>query len=212
VGLETNDVTITNGYCTLAEVKLELLPNLANSDHDTVLEVAINAASRAIDGHCGQRFWQDSTVVAREFYADSHTCCVIPEGISTTTGLIVKIDEDADGTFESTLTISTDFILTPRNAAAEVPVRPYTEVLAVENYSFPLPSNGRPGVQVTAKFGWPTVPDDVKKACLILSHDLFKAKDAAFGIAGEGQFGTLMIRQNKLASMLLAPYRKPSVG
>ena len=204
-------MALTNAYATLAEFKSEL--GGQGSTHDSELEAALNAASRSIDGYTGwpHGFWQDSTVAVRTFRADSRYCCLIPEGISTTTGLIVKLDDDGDGTFETTLTINTDFILEPLNAAVNVPVWPYTEIVAVDNYSFQS-GYGRPGVQVTAKFGWPAVPDDVEKACIVLAHDLFKMKDAPFGVAGIADMGVLRVTQNKTVSMLLAPYRRPSVG
>lgn len=206
-------MTVTNGYCTLAQLKAEVLP-ATSSTFDSQLEASINAASRQIDGWCGWRFWQDSTVVDRQFRADDSCYVCIPEGISTTTGLVVKTDEDGDGTFETTLTISTDFILEPLNAADMVPVWPYTEILAVGNFYFPQLWNGRPGVQVSAKFGWPAVPDDVTKACLIQAAQLFKAKDTAFDVADFGQEGPIRVGQplNKLARGLLAPYRKATVG
>lgn len=205
-------MTLVNCYATLAQVKAEL--GITTSTHDSTLDVSINAASRQIDGWCGWRFWQDASVVDRQFRADNPRYVCIPEGISTTTGLVVKIDEDGDGTFETTLTISTDFILEPLNAADMVPVWPFTEILLADNYYFPRLSNGRPGVQVTAKFGWPAVPDDVTKACLIQAAQLFKAKDTAFDVADFGQEGPIRVGQpmNKLARGLLAPYRKAVVG
>lgn len=206
-------MTITNGYCTLPQLKGELGLQVSNTNNDTELELAINAASRQIDGYTGWRFWQDGTVVAREYFADSHTCVCVPEGISTVTGLIVKIDEDGDGTFETTLTISTDFFLAPVNAGDNVPAWPYTEIILADNYSFPLLANRRPGVQVTAKFGWPAVPDDVTKACIVLAHDLFKSKDAPFGVAGIADTGVMRVGQMRADLRgLLAQYRKPSVG
>lgn len=200
-----------NCYATLAQVKADLSLGV-NTDHDTELDVAINAASRHIDGYTGWRFWQDASVVDRQYRAEDPRYVCVPEGISTTTGLVVKIDDDGDGTFETTLTINTDFILEPLNAADMVPVWPYTEILLADNYFFPRPYNGRPGVQVTAKFGWSAVPDDVTKACIILAHDFYKARDTPFGVAGDASIGFLRVGQNRTASMLLAPYKKPSIG
>jgi hypothetical protein len=207
-------VTITNGYATRDQLKAELGIPVSNTNQDDLLDAAINAASRQIDGVTGwpHGFWQDGTVVAREFYAESHYCLDVPEGISTTTGLIVKIDEDGDGTFERTLTISTDFLVAPVNAGDNVPAWPYTEIIVTDNYSLPLLSNRRPGVQITAKFGWPAVPDDIAKACLVLAHDLYKAKDAPFGVAGIADQGVLRVGTNRTAALLLAPYKRPSVG
>ena len=207
-------MTIVNGYCTLAQLRSELGSYASgDTDDDSKLEMSIEAASRQIDGYCGRRFWADGTVKTREYYAENHRSCEVDD-ISTVTGLIVKIDEDANGTFETTLTVTTDFILLPANAADEVPVQPYTELWAADNYYFPCLGNGRPGVQVTATFGWPAVPDDVEKACLIQAADLFKAKDAVFGIAGSDGMGMLRVSSsiNRFAQALLAPYRKPAVG
>lgn len=208
-------MTITNGYCTLAQVKSEL--GISDTSNDAQIEMSVEAASRQIDSETGwaHGFWQDGSVVAREFFADSPVCCYVDEGISTTTGLIVKIDEDGDGTFETTLTISTDFILLPRNAEDQVPAEPYTEIVLANNFYFPRLSNGRPGVQVTAKFGWAAVPDDIEKACLVQSVQLFKSKDAVFGVAAFGDTGAaLRVKAglNPIAKALVDHYARPSVA
>lgn len=126
---------------------------------------------------------------------------------------MVKIDSDGDGTFETTLTISTDFLLRPSNAGDETPVQPWTEIWLADNYSFPSLSNGRPGVQVTAKFGWPAVPDDIERACLILAMEAFKATAAQGGLVGSADLGFFRVsRMHPVAKSLLAPYRRPSIG
>ena len=212
-------MTIVNGYCTLAQLRSEIGSyEVADTGDDAKLELSIEAASRQIDGFCGRRFWQDSEVKIREYDADSSRVCFVDD-ISTVTGLIVKLDEAGDGTYGTTVTVSTDFILQPRNAADEVPARPYSEIWLVDNYGFPCSSSGRAGVQVTARFGWPAVPDDVEKACLIQAAQLFKAKDAPFGVAfGVGFEGAgssalrVWSRLNPLAETLLMPYRKPAIG
>jgi hypothetical protein len=205
-------MAITNGYSTLALLKAELGIPTGTTDKDSRCEVAVEAASRQIDAHCGRRFWQDATVVAREFFADSSTEVTV-EGfdgdISTVTGLIVKADDDNDGTFETTFTITTHFVLLPANAADNSPVWPYTTIRLVDGSSwFPVRYSGRPGVQVTAKFGWPAVPTDVGKACLIQAVQLFKSSDAVFGGLSFGDGGFMRVRgeMNPMAAGLLAPY------
>lgn len=210
-------MTITNGYCTLDDLKPELRVPFGDVEDDARLEVAIAAASRQIDAHCGRRFWQDSTVQTREFYADNSRICHVDD-ISTTSGLIVKVDDDDDGTFETTLTITTNFILRPLNAADMVPVWPYDELVLVDSngaVTFPVHGSGRPGVQVTAKFGWPAVPDDVKKACMVQAAMLFKSADAVFGVTEFANAGAAMrVRSslNPIAAALLAPYARARVG
>jgi hypothetical protein len=212
-------MAIVNGYCTLAQLRSEIGNyTVSDTDDDAKLELSIEAASRQIDGYCGRRFWQDATVKTREYEADSSRLCFVDD-ISTTTGLIVKIDDAANGTFGTTVTIATDFILRPANAEDDTPARPYTEIWLADNYTFPYCSNGRPSVQVTAKFGWAAVPDDVEKACLIQAAQLFKAKDAPFGVAfGVGFEGAgssalrVWSKINPIAETLLMPYRKPAIG
>jgi hypothetical protein len=207
-------VPLTNAYCTLPQVKRTL--GISDTLDDDLIELNINAASRQIDGHCGRRFWQDGTVQDRQFWADDPSCLYVSgmDGdISTVTGLVVKTDDDGDGTFETTLTIATDFILLPANAADRTPVWPYEEIRLVGNYSFPRLSNGRPGVQVTAKFGWPAVPDDVEEACIRQAAQLYEAKNAVLGAVALGETAGMRVGRgmNPFAESLLAPYRLASI-
>lgn len=203
-------MSITNGYCTLDDLKAEMRITVNDLTDDARMETAIAAASRQIDAYCGRRFWQDATVVAREFTPDGNLCVDVDD-ISTATGLVVKLDDSDDGTFETTVS---DYRLMPRNAAAETPVRPYTaiELRADSPVFFPT---GYPSVQVTARFGWPAVPDDVTKACLIQSAMLFKSADAVFGVTEFANSGVAMrVRSslNPIAEALLEPYVKGWVG
>lgn len=205
-------MTITNGYTTLDAVLAEL--GISDADDDVRIDAAINAASRQIDAHCGRRFWQDSEVKVREYHADD-AYHVEVDDISTTTGLIVAIDEADDGTFSTTLTSGTDFVLHPLNAADEVPVRPYDVIVMTDTYTFPMSSSRRPGVRVTAKFGWPAVPDDVAQACLIQAKNIYKASSGTFsGFQLSNETGIVMRTpgMDYVAAALLAPYRKVVVG
>ena len=207
-------MAITNGYATLAEIRSEL-GNYAVADttDDAKLEMSVEAASRMIDGWCGQRFWIDGSVATRYFTAYDGVVDLSDGdfgGIATSTGLIVATDDDNALTYGTTWATS-DYRLLPLNAAADG--EPWTELGAspVGAYLFPTYADA---VEITAKFGWPAVPTDVKKACLIQAIDLFKAKDAAFGVAGASDMGVLRVTSglNRIAKALLAPYRRPSVG
>lgn len=210
-------MSISNGYCTLDAFKEQMRITINDSVDDARMELSIAAASRQIDAHTGRRFWQDGSVVDRQFYADNSRICLVDD-ISTTTGLIVKVDDDDDGTFETTLTVTTNYILRPVNAADMVPVWPFCELVLVDSngaVSFPVHGSGRPGVQVTAKFGWPAVPDDVTKACLVQAGLLFKADDASLGAIQFADAGVALRMQNRLhpvSEALLEPYCKPRVG
>jgi hypothetical protein len=51
----------------------------------------------------------------------------------------------------------------------------------------------------------------VKQAALIAATDLFKLKDAPYGVAGFGEFGAVRIQDNLRVASLLAPYRRSPV-
>lgn len=185
-------MAITNGYTTLNAMKTFL--SITDSSDDTLLEGFIESASRSIDRIANRRFYADAAASARKYRA-YNDLFVYVDDISSTTGLIVKIDDDGDGTFETTLTINTDFLVEPLTAASKD--RPFTQLTMV-NTSFTWPifpglfSNGlRPGVEVTAKWGWPAVPDDIETACQILTADLYKRKDSPGGILGLGDLGAI---------------------
>ena len=204
-------MALTNAYGTQATLKLFLNPGTTTwaANEETKLDAAGNAAARMIDAYTGRRFWQDATVKTREFHADSSTVCYVDD-ISTTTGLVVKVDS-ADNGFVSgstTLTITTDFVLHPLNADDETPVRPFTRIVLTSDTQDYFPVGGRPGVQVAAKFGWPAVPDDVAQAWLIQSAQLYKASDAVFGAIQLGDGFATRIRQSMhpIAAALLDSY------
>ena len=207
---------MANEYCTDAQLCAALGIN-ADSIGATKRDLARSAASRQVDGFCGRFFYQDSAVADRQYFADNALDCMVDD-ISTTTGLIVKVDNDSDGTFETTLTVTTNYILLPTNAPDMQPVRPYTQIRVVDAGVSMLPvwNNGRPGVQVTAKFGWPSVPDDIVQATVVQAVQLFKSADAAFGGLSFGDAGFMRVRgtMNPLAAAILEDgnYVKPRVA
>ena len=164
-----------------------------NTDND-LLENLVESASRSIDRIANRRFYLDATASARLYRAYSNIFVYVDD-IGTTSNLVVAVDENGNGTYSKTLTLNTDYILDPLTSPSLN--RPYTQLTMVSNTEtwpiFPgLTSNGlRPGVQVTARWGWPSVPDDLNMACLILTADLYKRKDAPGGILGLGDLGVV---------------------
>lgn len=207
-------MAVVNGYATLAEAKGFL--SITDSVDDTLLENMIEAASRSIDRIGNRRFYLDSTASARQ-YRVSSPVILYTDDIGTTTGLIVQTDDDGDGVFETTLTLNTDYIMDPLTALSLG--RPFTQITIVStSNTFPifpgLFQNGlRPGVQVTAKFGWPSVPDDINQACLILTADLYKRKDSPGGILGLGDLGAIrMSPLGRDVTQIVRAYRKETLA
>jgi len=185
-------MAITNGYTTLNAMKSYL--SISDNTDDTILETMVESASRSIDRIANRRFYLDAAASAHQYRAYNDVFAYVDD-IGTTSSLVVAIDEDGDGTFETTLTLNTDYLLDPLTAPSLG--RPYTQLTMVNTtYTWPIfPgmfSNGlRPGVQVTARWGWPSVPDDIEMACQILTADLYKRKDSPGGVLGLGDLGAI---------------------
>ena len=194
-------MAITRGYCTLAEVKAAL--RLNDAIDDTLIENSIEGASRRIDGYCG-RFFYNTTNAVKFFASDAYRLAV-PD-ISSTSGLIVQTDDNGDGSFETTWTLNTDYILEPTDA--DLQSRPYRRITATGGKTFPMfyiPQDA--GVQVTATWGFPSIPDDVREACVLLSMRQFARYNAALGVMAFGDMAVSVRSVDPDVRDLLSPYR-----
>ena len=191
---------ITNGYTTLQSLKTYL--KIDDSVDDALLEQIIESASRSIDRIANRRFYLDANASART-YRPIGNLRVQVDDFGTTSGLVVKTDPNATGTYETTFTLNTDYIVEPTNALAKG--RPFTTITIVGPTAFSLPINYWPQVEVTARWGWPSVPDDIEQATLILSADLYKRRDSVGGVLGLSELGA--IRMSPLGRDIAAMVR-----
>lgn len=177
-------------YASAAELKHYLSPGIADTVDDAEIALALTAASRAIDHATNRQFGQAASAVARVYTPGSAgRRRVVIDDLMTTTGLVIQTDTNGDGSYATTLTLDTEVVLWPPNAAADG--RPWTALIAAPGGlglgPFPCGENY---VKVTAKWGWTAVPAEVKQACLIQASRLFKRKDSPFGIAGSPEMGS----------------------
>lgn len=177
---------IVNGYITLAGLKNYL--KIDDSVEDTLLEQIIESASRSIDRIANRRFYLDGSATART-YRPVGNMRVIVDDIGTTTGLILKTDPNSSGVYQTTFTLNSDYIVEPTNALAKG--RPINYLTIVGGTAMSLPVNYWPQVEVTARWGWPSVPDDIEQATYILSADLYKRKDSIGGVLGLSELGAI---------------------
>ena len=196
-------MAITNGYCTLAELKSAL--RITDSTDDTLLESAIESASRRIDGYTGRFFYQTASTAVPMYPYDEYLL-VFPNDVATST-ITIKIDSQANGTYATTLTQGTDYVLQPRN----VPIysRPYESARMVGGATFPLftlPSFET--VQVTTVWGWASIPDDINQACILLAMRQFARLNAALGVVGFADMAITVRAVDPDVRDLLSPYRK----
>jgi hypothetical protein len=194
-------------YASVAELRARF--RLEDADDDEMLTKAIRAASRHIDDMCNRRFYADSTATARIYYPrDCYRVDV--DDLWTTTGLVVKLD-DGTNTFPTTVAAA-DYQLEPLNGVVSgASGWPYDRIrLIVANVGWPSYWNRRASVQVTAKWGWAAVPAPVRDACLVESAELFRTKDAPFGIR-TGDFGAIRVRPNPKVDELITAYKRNAV-
>ena len=203
-------MSLTNAYCTLADVKGALRIPSADTVDDAMLTIAINAASRQIDGECDRVFYPQSGV---RVYVPESSILVNTDDIQTVTTLETS---SGDG---FTVTIpSTDFQLEPLNGQAGGIPGPFTRIRATGAFLFPVFSQrsvnlDEATVRVTGTFGWPAVPDAIKQAALLLSIRIFKRLDSPLAVAGFGDMGAVRVgRTDPDVMALIHPYVRGSRG
>lgn len=170
---------------------------LTGSGQDANLENAVEGASRQIDSITGRRFYQDGTVTTRYFTPDNSFYLFVPD-ISTLTGLVVKLDDNDDGTHETTITINTDFIVEPVNAGQnQVQYQPFTKIRILDTRSSQrFDASIVNNVKVEAKWGFVNIPDAIKQATLLQATRLFKRKDTPFTTYGGQSTGAINLQFN----------------
>lgn len=175
-------MAISNGYCTLNELKARL--GITDNADDTILENVIEAASRVIDSDCNTRFYAASET--RYFSAEAPGVVTVDDLLSVSS---LTTDDNVDGTY-STTWATTDYQLMPFNST------PYREIRVKPGGAKLFPVSAYQGlVKVIGSFGYSsTTPDAINEACLILSARYFKRKDAIFGVLGSAELGTLYIQ------------------
>jgi len=183
---------------------------ISDTTDDTTLTTAASAASRAVQRWCGREFDTTTTgsASARVFHPRSQTL-TITDDFWSTTNLVVKTETTDDATYGTTLTINTDFIVEPLNGREDGITVPYRRLRAT-SWLFTTTSTV-PSVQVTAAWGWASIPDDVKQAALILGARVWKRKNSPEGVLGGFQdFGAVRIssRQDPDVVNLLSDYRR----
>lgn len=186
------------------------ISSTTSNEEDASLTYAVNAANDAVTAWCGRVFDATTTASAsaRTYHPRSYTLCVTDD-FWTTTGLIVKTDAGDDGVYETTLTLNTDFIVEPVNGIEDGITVPYRRIRAT-SWLF-SPTHVIPPVQVTAAWGWATIPDEVTQATLIKAARIFKRRTSPEGVLGGwADFGAVRItnREDPDVVALLAPYRR----
>jgi hypothetical protein len=202
--------TPVSNYISRATLKALLRDDRPSPNpFDDAYDTAIAAASSQIDQEVDDQFWLEPTPVARLFRAADWRTLSLPS-FGSLTGMTVEFDNDNDGVFEVMLA-STDWQPSPVDVR---PGRPWDRIDLLNSLRFPGAWRGDPyggalytggvagayspfgygydpryqslraRVRITARWGWPSVPWQVKQACQIIALDHFKSKDMSGTSAG----------------------------
>ena len=202
-------MAITNGYATLNQLKAALRMGTADTTDDSLLEMAIESASRLIDDDCDRVFYASGTAVARYFAPASGVIAFIDDAISITA---VATDEDVDGTYEQ-VWATTDWQAEPLNSLNAGQAWPTTRLRAIGDHAFPT-QGGEATLKVTGQWGFGTaVPTIITQACVIQASRHYKRLDAPFGVAGFGEMGAVRVsRTDPDVYALISKYRRTKVA
>jgi hypothetical protein len=194
-------MAITNGYCTLAQLKASA--DITDSYDDTILELAIEAASREIDQMCERNFYNMGTAT-RDFVAQDAFYTPIDDLITLTT---LKTDPNGDSGFSETWAAS-DFTTLPLNGFLGGIQWPSNGLRVRDTYLFPTVDE-QPLVRVTGVWGWTSVPTPVVQATIILASRLHKRNDSPLGVAGFGDIGVIRVGSyDPDVEKLIHPFKK----
>lgn len=164
-------------------VLMQALGDDGGVDNGILYDQAIDAASRRIDFWTGRHFYQVSEA---RVYRPTTTYLTWVGDFASTSGLVIKTDDNDDGVFETTWSGS-DWAPEP---FVRYNTAPYTHIQAIGSRPFLL-GQRRATVQVTSPaWGWPAIPAAVAQSCQILSIAYYKSKDFTGGDTGLAGFGT----------------------
>ena len=173
-------MTITSGYATLNEYKAWIavrgLSGSVGTDtsDDASIEILIEGASRYLDRETGRKFYADSADVTRYYSTDDSECVKIDDLSAAPTSVAI----DQSGTRSYTIISAASYDLMPFNALADG--FPYNEIRIAPSSLYFFPTFLK-GVQVIGKIGFPSVPTDIKEACLAIAQNTYAARSGQSG-------------------------------
>jgi hypothetical protein len=200
-------------YCGLDELKSRL--SITDTASDYEMTTAIQAATNWITEYCAQHFFQ---ITESRTFAPSDIWLLDIDPIVSVSSLL--LDYDGDGTFETSWTQNVNYQLRRgfelyNSNYLGVP-RPYRQVQVLlgsegapsggQFFPFIWPFTHLDRIKITGVWGWPVIPPAVSQACLMLSAEYFKLKDATFGVLGVSDLGIAKVGSNSWIVELLRPY------
>jgi hypothetical protein len=171
--------------------------------HDAVLDQSLAAAHRWVYDTTGRRqFTLDAAPSARTYRPAGRQVCTddgyyrfLIDDAGDPTGMVVETGSDATG-----WTAVTDYV-----TVTSGPLAHGNPIVALDRPG-PWPCYGSTLVRVTARWGWPEVPDSVPEAVLIQAARLSRRPGSPEGVLGGSEWGVVRVgRSDPDAAALLDP-------
>jgi hypothetical protein len=194
-------MAITNGYATLAQIKAAV--RITDAIDDSLLNMAVESASRMIDAECDRNFFSSGT--ATRDYVPNDVYTVDTDDLTSIVS--VKIDDAGEGTFPITLA-TTDYQTEPLNQRVSGNAFPIYRLRMIGDYLLPI--WGRQAtVRIQGVFGFTPVPIQVTQATIIQASRIYKRLDSPLGVAGFGDMGAIRVgKVDPDVAMLIRPFKK----
>jgi hypothetical protein len=194
-------------YATSAELKARL--NITDTARDAEIRDALEAASRDVEQDTGRVFYLATGTSARIYnprnrqFSTAEGMKLLIDDIGSTNGLLVEV-----GTASTGYSTITGWEYGPDNALARGQAITWLLRTYIPWTYYPLQR-----VRVTAQWGWPAVPAQIKQATLIRAARLFKRRESPDGTVGAGDFGVIRVgRYDPDYDGLIAPFVIPAFG
>lgn len=196
---------VVNGYASLNDLKIAL--RIQDAVDDSLLEVALESASRMVDEYTMRNFYNAGTAT-RIFVPTDDDCVAIDDAVSISSiAVSTLLNKTYDQVWETK-----DYQLEPLNNVVDgLSGWPYTRIRAVGVWEFPYDEDDEIAtVQVTGVWGWSAVPTPVKQATIIQAMRIFKRLDSPLGVISSPDTGYFRVssRIDPDVAMLLNSYRK----
>jgi hypothetical protein len=188
---------VADDYCSWAEVRDSLGIPASAAREDERVKLAVKAATRGINALCGRFFYQ---VVGTRMFRLRGNPSPIPDAVELTSFGVY----DSGGSLGLWSPMATFARLLPEDTLGVDGLGP-GPATHIEAYGALAWITGSRATAV-GTWGWPAVPEDIKMAAIIGAAELWKLKDAPFGVAGFGEYGAVRIRKNPKVIELCWPY------
>ena len=196
---------VINGYAALNDLKTAL--RIQDGVDDSLLEIALESASRLIDEYTMRNFYNAGTAT-RVFVPSDDDCVAIDDLISLSS---ISVSTLLNKTYDQTWTTA-EYQLEPLNSVVDgLSGWPYTRIRAVGVWEFPYDEDDEIAtVQITGVWGWSAVPTAVKQATIIQAMRIFKRLDSPLGVISSPDTGYFRVssRIDPDVAMLLNSYRR----